>query len=258
MTLQGKSLVRRSVDYVWTPDAGYSFVPSDVGTKQAVGAQSKAYRSLRIPHRVRHDGPVYEITAEHQLPDDGSAEVPYGSWALVGQQESVDWRQHPAFLALNEAEQWIINRVLAREVTDEPSDFSWEDGTGTTFTPSADAEFFYVIAFNGQNYYTRTNYTLRHNLTVSQVYEARLSGGNINCVFTTSQLLAECANFNDPLPPLLIAEIDAIPALAAQTGYIYGWLKQTPSIQTVAGGRVECSVEYVREVWPTLFYPAAT
>lgn len=262
MIVQGKTLVRQSVDYVWSPDIGYSFLPTDIGNKQSVRGLSGIYRQLRIPHRVRHEGPVYEITAEHQLPDDGTAEVPYGSWALIGQQESVDWRQHPAFLALSEDEKWNINKVLKGDFTVGYERFIWYQDTDgqdpITPQPSAgsNADMFLKMALDDQRHYTRTNYTLRHNLTVSQMYKSRLSGVNVNRVYDTNQLLLECRAFADPIPPLMIAEIDAIPALTAQAGYIYGWLKQTPTIQTVAGGRVECSVEYVREVWPLIFYPA--
>lgn len=258
MKIQGKTLVRQSLDYTWTPTDGYTFTPVDVGLSASVAGLARTYRYLRIPHRVRHDGPVSAIEAEHQLPDNGQAETPAGSWALIGQQESVDWRQHSSFLALTEDEQWTINRVISREITDEPADYVWVDITPSAFTPSSEALFFYKLAFNGQQYFTRTNYVLRHTMTVSQVYESQLSGSNINRVFSKTQLLAEAASFDDPLPQLLINEINAIPALntTVPTGYVEGWLKQSPTIQTVAGGRVECSVEYVYETWPTIFYPA--
>jgi hypothetical protein len=47
------------------------------------------------------------------------------------------------------------------------------------------------------------------------------------------------------------------PLQAAQTGYVPGWLKHTPSYESVAGGRSSEVIEYEGGLWPTFLYPPA-
>ena len=124
-------------------------------------------------------------------------------------------------------------------------------------TLSGDSLFFYTLAYNGQTSYTRTARVLRHNLLVSQAWEAELSNGNADTVYTTAQVVAEGSSYPDAIPGLIAAEMASLPSpTTTPDGYVWGWLKQSPVIQTVAGYKVECSVEYVLELWPTIFYPA--
>jgi hypothetical protein len=256
---QGETLIRQATNWTWSPSEGYTFLPQHSGTKESVLALAKNYRNYRLPHSFHLEDGVAKLEAEHQLPDDGSAETPSGSWAISASPETVDFRQHSKFLALSEDEQAFIGQRISGKIDFSPTEAAdgvvWDDES--TFAIAGDALFFYTLACNDQLHFQRHNWTLRHSMTVSQMYTANLIGDNIDRVYTKAQLLAECAAFDDPLPPRYVSQVNAIVFNpAAKSGYLAGWLKRMATDETVAGDRCQCSIEYVLEFWPTIFYPA--
>jgi len=117
------------------------------------------------------------------------------------------------------------------------------------------------MVWQGTLNYVIPHFVLRHVMLCSQSYATSQSGDDMLEIYTTTELLTECATFTDyPLPDLIDAEIDKIEAAkpADPSGYLWGWLKMPAQIQAVARDRIEISQEYWWECWSTTLYTAKT
>jgi hypothetical protein len=243
----GPTLVKQATSHNWSPRDGFVFVPRWEGTHEAALGHALQLRNYGVPYRMRSDGVTAVVEAEQPMPDDAAIqEVPTGSWQLVGEEKTLDITEHPNFKALSSDDQTKIVEAKNRERT-------WVEYYGTADTM---ARWFHDLAYRGQTTFGKQVYVLRHTQSVSQQYDSSLSGSNIYKVYTKAQLLAECADFSNPLPAMFSADIDKIVDGATSIGFMWGWLKRTPTIQTVANDKIEVSVEYVYEEWSKALYNA--
>lgn len=103
------------------------------------------------------------------------------------------------------------------------------------------------------DYYTE-GYVLRHTTNVSNRYSANIADFNINCIYTTAQLLSEVQNpslWVYPMPGRLAYKLNALPAPPFQPFYLWGWLKSASSESTSANNRVNIVTEYELAHWST-------
>ena len=251
-TIKGSLIVEQPMSHTWSRSQGFRFFPAFEGVTSSALSTSAAYRAAGVPYSFIAEGATARIVATQAQPPDGTVERPVGNWQLIGNAQQKDIRESVAFrTTASDADRLAILSLIKGNLTDPPADV-----TPPFDTPQG--EELYRMVYQGQQHYKYTQWTLRHSMTVSQAWTTALSGSNLDKVFTTAQLLAECATFDDPLPPLLIAEVNNIPAPAAITRYLWGWLKEGPQFQTVAGDLIQCDIEYTLEQWATDLYDAAT
>lgn len=259
MKWHGTTLALQPVSYSYSPSEGYTLLPVHEGSKEAVSALAARYRQYRIPFHVQGDDGKYTIRAE-QITPDSQTETPTGTWELVGEPEMADIRESDAYRALSADQQQFISEridgIIDFSATEAEEGVVWHDEY--TFSLDGNALVLYDMVCKGQTHYFRTNYVLRHIQTVSQGYQSALSGSNIGKVYSKAQLIAECQKFGDQsIIPLMVAEINTIPPRTPPNdNYVWGWLKQAPTLRVTAGDRIECSVEYILEMWPVILYPA--
>lgn len=256
-TWRGLKLVEKIGGYSWTPTEGLVVRPRYEGDKASVMKIAAQLRNAGIAHDVDIDGPIASVEAI-SMPAGAEDDVT-GFWELAGQQESVDIREHPRFKALTDAEKFVINQLIDGVAKFPPSD-TWryqetENGQQITINPSDDAQEFYRLAYNGQMNYFRTGRVLRHTLIISQARQAAISLGNADRIYTTQQVISEGNQYDDPIPVVIQNEMQLLePNGPVPPNHIFGWLKQSPVIRTTTGWKLEVSVEYVLEMWPTLLY----
>lgn len=243
MSTLGAPLSKLATGHSWTPGDGFTFLPVWEGIPESANGIARALRRAGIPYVYEPDGPWVRIRCS-QPTEDGQVEKPKGNWVLTANDITVDIFDEIAFWNFTEAEMAKLRDLKNGEIKTLPSASGLSD----------EALGFYTLIFNGQTSVARVAWILRHSLTVSQAWTQELVGSNLDCIYTTAQLLAECAEFDDPLPALYIANINKIPVETVPTGYRWGWIKKGFSTQSAVDDKVETSVEYHLDGWPNLLY----
>jgi hypothetical protein len=119
---------------------------------------------------------------------------------------------------------------------------------------------------NDQTHYQSSQYALRHTTSAPNGWALNVADLNCNCIYTTSQMLAECGNsslWNFVLPGRLDFKLSAASsAFAAVTptraNFQIGWLKSASAESAVGRGRIEIQTGFVLDQWSTDVYPLAT
>lgn len=99
----------------------------------------------------------------------------------------------------------------------------------------------------GSTHYSTGQYVLRHTTNVGNRTTFNVSDANVDCIYTVSQLISECANSGlwvFPIPPRLITKINLLPFPPVRTGYQNGWLKRGSTETTGANNRIDITTEY--------------
>ncbi len=110
---------------------------------------------------------------------------------------------------------------------------------------------FFNLLLKGTTHYRNSEYVLRRTQTASNSYTGEFDVKNTNRLYTTEQILAETT-----IPASIVFKIQNIEVPPPQDDYFWGWLKGTPQISTVAGGKIQCTQDYTLEQWsiyPYLF-----
>jgi hypothetical protein len=132
----------------------------------------------------------------------------------------------------------------------------------------------YNKCLNGQTHYQSSAYSVRHTTNTPSYWSANISDFNVNCIYTTAQMLSELTDpslWNFPLPGRLQYKISAADAAFIQAltntmlgspslnryGYQVGWLKSPSAEASVGRNRVEIQGEFVLDQWSTDTYALA-
>jgi hypothetical protein len=180
-----------------------------------------------------------------EIPD-----VEIDTWEVLANEIEKDLFEIPAARALDAA---TVARMRAGLANDTAPASVTPAITGNALT-------IYSLYQKGTTHYARSQYVLRHTTNVSPRYNINISDVNVDCIYTTTQLLTEVANpatWVYPLPPRLIFKIQAIPAPGAVSGFVWGWRKLASTEGTAANGRINISTEYWLEQWSCPFIYAA-
>jgi hypothetical protein len=100
--------------------------------------------------------------------------------------------------------------------------------------------------------YVRSQYVLRKTQTVSSRSQIAVSFTNVENIHTTAQVTSA-----ETIPATLLFSISGIPEPASAEGYLFGWLKKTPTVSQT-GLHFQITQEYWLERWSTFTYDAAT
>jgi hypothetical protein len=132
---------------------------------------------------------------------------------------------------------------------------------------SNDAKILYNLAKAGVTGWEVSQFVYRVTKVVSRKYTQKVAYNNIGRIYKTTQVIAE----TQPPPGLVFSlsdikgdssasgpnDIAETPGVSAETGWIYGWKKGTPTTQRVAGFRIAISTEFKLGIWSTYLYKAA-
>jgi hypothetical protein len=117
------------------------------------------------------------------------------------------------------------------------------------------------LLIKGTTHFATGQYVLKHTTSVSNQFGGNISDFNIECIYSTAQLITEISNPNlwiFPCPGRLQTKILNIVAPPAHSEYLWGWRKLPSTETTAAGYRIEISTEYWLEQWSTVLYNLAS
>lgn len=207
------------------------------------------------------DKPLFRLTV--QSPDAGSASVANDfvwSVELVGSEVQPSIYAHPRTQALSDGVIAAI-KVAVKEVEDSSiSEAVAKVASGTTAvraaattagTSAADAAEVLALVLRDITSYTDSQYVLKRTQTISTRSQLILNYENINRIHSTALV-----NAVEIIPYTVLVAIVQIVAPAEMSGFAWGWLKKTPSINQVANGKFTASQEYWLGQWSTYLYGA--
>jgi len=235
---------RYTIDY--DPQRGFTYYSDYFGGSQE---QLLALQQTMIQNGVACRLELYEDVGTLHV-DDSTSQWTIDSWEIAGSSESVDGLAHPTMLALFAGGLDTNVAKMRQALQDNQSvDDFYNDLVNSGFSPT-DAETasnFYILQQRGQTAFRQPSYVLRHRTNVSNRWQANVSDVGVNTIYTPAQLLTEVTSSGVwifPLPPRLQFKLAAIPPLAPEAGYLWGWLK-SPSVETTAANnRVDITTEY--------------
>lgn len=212
-----------------------------------------------------------ELTVESTEVTGGGGTVPNyvsDTWQIVGNEVSENSFSNLVIMnavSLNDRE--IIAMAIKDGSTLEDAKTKIVADTGGTYTSvtSATSKQFYKELQKGQDGYNVGQYVLRHTTNCSPSSGSNVSDSNVECLYTTAQLLSEVRSsfyWTNILPWRLYNKILSIPSRAAPAPedayYLWSWRK-LPSTETLtANNRIEINTEYVLYLWSTLRYALAS
>lgn len=188
----------------------------------------------------------------------GGKEVTSDTWQIVGNEITEDIKRHPTIAALEET-----GNDSLKDVYDHYDRYTRDPATFTnTLTEGSTAAKLFNLLKRGTNSYLIGQYVLRHTTNVGNGYSVNVADENVECVYTTAQLVAEVSDADlwaFPCPGRLIYKIQNItPQFATDDELRWGWRKLPSTETTAANNRVDISTEYVLYGWSKLLYSAAS
>lgn len=256
----GSQLVLQAGEFTSDPRQGWRQTIRAIGLTGPVTSLGYSLAALGYKTSVRNLGDgrgeiSYELNSLQNSP-----EVPQDLWQLPGTTMQKNIYEHPKSIALDLAYPGILKAI---------QDAYNSNSSGNAVTPIfnaspaalTDPRTIAIIAAvgKGQDHFDYSRYGLKHTQTVSQVYGGDVLDSNSENIYTTAQLLAECAEFPIPLPTRMANKIQAIDdaavkAFPAPAGYVWGWKKDPSTETTVANYKIEIVTDYAYDLWNTYFY----
>ncbi len=260
----GLSLVHRG--RTSSPMYGFGYRYTFEGLPDSVNA---AFATLASDQQAETDesGPIHRIsifTADD--PTNESSNVISNTFELHGNSIQDDIVSHRSVLSLSPITiaklSNIVSKALAGDYTAD-SDMSSDVSDAVSSESSSNQAFVKNTFFNswlkrrGSLAFQKSQYVFRVTTVISRRGVIPVLFGNVNEVYTTAQLKAETG----PTPRYVEAldYIDTgIQPDTILTGHTWGWLKQTPTLTTVAGNREAVQNEFYLAEWESWIYPALT
>lgn len=258
--------IRQPMRFAFSGREGYAGENIQRGTVGAMLNLSSILAANRIDHEFEEtgDGMANIFIRSTQITQDPNAEVPIDSWDMPGQEIDMDIFEHEDVLAMDQAMPNAIGRIRFEikrynewDEAKEEKPYSFPSSDFGSYANLATEIF--RLAIKGTTHYRKPLHVLRHRQTVSDTYSRDIPNDvtGTERIYTTQQLLSECANFPYPLPARMrrkIQEIDNLRPNPIPAGYAWGWRKLPSSETTIAGGRIEVTTEYILELWSTTLY----
>ena len=250
--------IRKPLKVTYDPSRGQQVIAEWESAGDNLTGIAASYQASRIQYDLTRSGAKSTLIAVASGGQAGVPDVSIDTWQVMANEIQKDLREHPAFQAMEASYPGTIGYVV-RDVA------LYNQGQAPG-SPAPDPTVYdtysqmFQLLIRGVTHYALGQYVLRHTTNVSNVYQANVSDLNVWRVYTTAQLLIETGSTKGwvyPLPGRLSAKLQAIPAPAAQTGYVWGWLKKPSTESTTASNRIEISTEYWLEQWASILYPSA-
>lgn len=218
-------------------EVGYNLVPSDFE------AQLEAV------------GPIYRLTVI--TPDfpsgGGSVGVQQTSFELAGNSLQFDMREHPKALALGPTVLKDIDNAIDGETAAIRS-----AALSTVQAAGGDTLALYNLLRQrkGSGSFFKPQYVFRYNRIASNRATINVGYSGVGKIHTTAQMIAQTG----PPTGILNSIAEAVAPITPENvdDYTMGWLKQTPTVVSQAGNKLQISGEYYLEFWSTWLYAVAS
>ena len=238
------------------------------GLAQAQGASGELDVSP-VLSKLSWDLPIQGITIDGFT----VADYVFDQWEVETNEVSESVFSDPITQSLVSAnDRAVIARAIADGTTlSAGADACTSDGVGanwptpvTTFTvPTSGASLqLFNEMLKAQDAWGPFTYVVRHTSNVNSQSTYNVSDFNVNCLFTTAQLLSELENrslWTYTIPNRLISKINAIPVQSPDATenpwYLWSWKKSASREQINAQFRVDIVTEYVLGLWSVIRYP---
>ena len=259
----GPSLLLTSMRVERDPLKGFSTVYTYEGDQASIYGYARRVKANQRYSIDDPDKPVFRLTV--QSPEAPAADTHNDyvlKWELLGNEAQKSMFEHPKAIALGDvmlnAIKIALSDVKQAAVEDAAALFAkiivhLRAGAALQGKNPDDTEKLFRMLVADQDTFVTSQYVLRRTQTVASLQEVNISFSNVEKVFTTTQVLA-----TEVVPAVVMFSISDIPAPVEHAGYLFGWLKKTPTVNQVAAGRFEISQEYWLEQWSTFVYDAAT
>lgn len=273
-TIIGKEkLVKTGRRYSWNKQSGFSSEVRYEGEKDAVRKLMSRFVGSVDDVNYETSGPTATLTARINRDNTGGgggeneAEVTT-TWELIGQDTQKDIRSHWRILTLHpntiKDVEKAVEKVNDGTYANAAAAFAVNIHTGTTATGAwtNNAKFLYFMLSKGQENWLDFEYVLRKSELVASDYQRQMATYGVGYIWTTQQVASA-----EGMPGMIQATVSDIPTPTftvdsdiTGTGYTYKWrwLKKSPQVTQVAGGRFERNQEWQLNIWPNFIYPEAS
>ena len=209
-----------------------------------------------------------ELEIESPEPAAGQGEVVTDTWQVVGSEASRSvFENRIVANTISANDRTLIAYAVAKNLPfDDAIEAAKNDGLGTLAKPSsAAAKRLYEECLNNQDSFAVAQYVLRHTTNCYGGSTNNIADFNVECLYTTAQLLSEAQNGNlwaQTIPLRLKTKILAIPSPTVPGDlspyYLWSWRKLPSTETATVNNRIEINTEYVLDLWSTLRYALAT
>lgn len=234
--------VAQPTEVVFDPVRGLQLILRWESAGDNLAALANGYSATGVAYRMVRSSQKSTLEATAAGAQAGYAEVTTDTWEILANEIQKDLHEFPAAAALGIDTLNTIDDAVANRTN---------PGLG------GDAGTVFTLLKQGTTHYALGQYVLRHTTNVSNTYAANISDSNIECLYTTAQLLAEVTDatlWANPMPGRMQYKIQAITAPTARSGFLWSWRKLPSTETTAAGNRVNIVTEYWLEQWSTFVY----
>lgn len=180
--------------------------------------------------------------------DDGQDQILNTTFELQANTSQKSGYEHYRALALGRATIKNIKNAVSNTTT----------AANPTFIGDADTLYAHMV--NSQDSFISPQFVFKLSQIVSRKAVVTIGYTNTSRIYTSAQLKAE----TNPTSLFLTAIDEAVSTVqtdqyggSVPAGYFLGWLKQAPTITTIAGEKQSISVEHWLEAWSTFYYANA-
>ncbi|MEW6160153.1 MAG: hypothetical protein AB1813_22200 [Verrucomicrobiota bacterium] len=260
-THRGKDLVELSPRRVWSRTEGWQTVRAWEGTREAVQGLIAQLQSTNGADRIDifPDGPVARLEAYISSEDAGANETSTDTWELLGNDIQKNLTEHIKLQVYSET---ILASITAGAREVQSAEASKVESTRNTVITqiqalctaegkdSADAVAFLKALLKGHDAFGVSQYVLRKSSLVSSRYSTKIAFTGIQRLWTAAQLES-----TESVPANLLFTISSIePPETVQAGYLWSWLKRTPTVAAVGRHKLQITQEWWLEAWSTTLY----
>lgn len=193
------------------------------------------------------DGPLWQIVVRSPDFSDVNPNDTTTIWELLGNEIHKDVYQHPRSLQITDHDLKVIRNFINDPQANSSPAFTG-GGTLTTY-----ALALYSLLLKGTTAFVTSQYVLRRTRIVSNKYQVALAFNQVDHIWSSAQITST----ESVAIPVMIS-MDQIPIPASQSGYQWGWLKKSPTVQQTGGNRFQITQEWWLEQWSTYLYDIAS
>jgi hypothetical protein len=222
-----------------------------------------AYHScpLEFVSKLTAIGPKHQLTISCPVEPNGNADALSAlsaQYELLGNEISLDLREHPKALALGPDKIAIIDGVLNHEDKTPGVPYTTAD-----LPTDADSKILYGLLRqrNGNATFQTSQYVFKYSYITNRKADLKVAYSGNNQIYSTAKMLLETIT-----PEGILSAVDdavasirtAVIPVGANVGtYKTGWLKKAPTVTVVANNKVQISGEFVLEFWSDWIYGTA-
>lgn len=260
MIIVGEGIIERLGPITWSRSNGYVTTRVFEGSHFAIDSliPQLVVSAGADSFSIDRDDATSICTAVFAYEGPGASEVPVDTWEILGNDLQKDIWEHPNVLGYSSA----MVAVLRKEVELVQSGSSTYDESvaaintqiafeGITAPTSTQIITLFDQILKGLESFVVDQYVLRKSQLITSRYTATIARVGINKIWTTAQVQAA-----ESMPTFISNELNQLVAPTARTGYLWGWLKKSPTVTQVAGNKFQVAQEWWLEQWSTFVYTA--